>query len=167
MLLALARLKKNRHERGEWLCPEKLRKEFSVFSNVLKFLLELSYINEESISISATLTKEYGSGIEHVVRQNYAIRLIFTFLLKKGTGGAPGAKDFLFRHPLYHGKYEENHDSMFVRSHEEYVLEFLRVVRESSEALNTLGACLAYATILSPVLPYFNVVDDIIDQRIC
>ncbi|GFH57330.1 predicted protein [Chaetoceros tenuissimus] len=141
-------------DRGEWLCLEKLRKEFSVFNLVLDSLLELPYVNEENIGISATLTIENGSGTEHTDRQNFAIRLIFTFLLAFGTGGA---KDFLFRHPVYHGDSEESHDAMVVRTHEFVAIDATSSGRELFEDKLVYHQALANSTkILTPVLSIFQ-----------
>lgn len=142
------------YKRGDWLCLKKLRTEFSVLNLVIDSLLELPYVTEENIGISASLTLEYGSGTEHTDRQNFAIRLIFTFLLAFGTGGA---KDFLFRHPLYHGESEESHDAMVVRSHEFVAIDATSSGRELFEDKLVHHQALANGTkILTPVLSIFG-----------
>lgn len=129
-------------------------KEFPVFDLVIKSLLELPYVNEENVGVSATLTLEYGSGTEHTDRQNFVIRLIFTFLLAFGTGGA---KDFLFRHPLYHEDSEESHDAMVVRTHEFVAIDATSSGRELFQNKLVYHQALANGTkIFTPVLSIFQ-----------
>ena len=93
-------------DEGDWLCLETMTREFSVFDRVINSLLGLTYV--DSIGFSATLTLAYGAGTDHTDRQNFVIRLIFTFILERG---ANGAKVFIFRHG-------NKRDSMKVRTHE-------------------------------------------------
>lgn len=132
---------------GEWLCLETMRREFSGFDRVINSLLTLTYVNENSIGFSATLTLAYGAGTDHCDRQEFGIRLIFTFLLE---WGADGEKVFIFHHG-------NKRDPMKVRTHEFVAIDATGSGRELFEEKLVSHQALANASkILTVTLSLFG-----------